>query len=608
MAPENLENMVSVEGLDAYTSVDDIDEVEDYEGQEESEETFSETTPPEKIAKWIRESGEDMKHGSDILATTMDLPPVNRVKPENFIKALHIVFSEYGINKIPDEITEAILQREFESFEFLVPARVKHLQPRHVEINTFPEISTLTIRGAEPVDGNDGSIEVFFDFRIQPGKYLPDGSIDFREINRFPQACEDECVFRVYQPTPGSPGTDAYGLPIAPKPGSPFPVKPGDGLREENGYDEERKEHYKDYFCKKAGIIVCEFEGPADPQNIRAISIKNEIVVKDIDFTTGSLKGQAGELRCKANVLVEGDIRGHFSVVIDGALNVKGAVEGATVDATGPVVAAFVRNFLRSGNDMEIGSARNATLVASQTAKIKRELAECQIKAPYILFQPHGNPEIMIGRTIAEADMVKGGPLNVRNIFEIEIGKRLFETLAQLQRQYCELEEEEVRTAASLRDRGAVMGRKLKLASSILDDEQKKFIPVIKQFATMILLGKIPIGKIKERVLNFEQSYGADFRSIVRHLKLMVDIQEHLTEITEQKDLLAKQKEQVEAAIAELSVDIKGRLASAGQVIVRCDGREKRWSLKNANIKNFHIVMKYDPKRGPYFIDKDGNE
>jgi len=603
MPQEKLEDELVLDDLDSYTSIDDIDD-EEFD-DEELEEAFSESTPPEKIAKWILESAEPLKYGSDILAVTMDLPSINRVNPENFFSALEAVLRDFAIKKLPEEVQNSILKREFDNFEFIAPAREKHLQPRQVEISTFPEISTLTVRGVEPSDGNDGSIEVFFDFHVHPGKYLPDGSIDFTEINRFPQVGQGDCVFRIYQPTPGSEGTDAYGLPIAPKAGVAFPVKPGEGFNVENGYDEERKEHFQDFFCKKAGIVVCEFEGPPDPANIRAISIKNEIVVKDIDFTTGSLKGQAGELRCKANVMVEGDIRGHFSVVIDGALNVKGAVEGATVDATGPVVASFVRNFLRSGSHMEIGSARNATLIASETATVKRELAECQIKSPLVVFDPHGSPEVMVGRTSVEADIIKGGPLNVRNIFEMEIGKRLFETKAQLERQYAEMEEETSRVAANLRDRGAVMGQKLKLASTILSEEQKKFIPVLKQFATMILLGKIPISKIRDRVTSFEKNYGADFRGIVKNLKLMVDIQERLTEISEKKELLVTQKDQVEAAINGLEVDISGRLASAGQVIIRCEGREKKISLKNATSENFHLIMKYDPKNGPYFVNKE---
>ncbi len=149
------------------------------------------------------------------------------------------------------------------------------------------------------------------------------------------------------------------------------------------------------------------------------------------------------------------------------------------------------------------------------------------------------------------------------------------------------------------------MGQKLKLACSILSDEQKKFIPVIKQFATMILLGKIPIGKIKDRVKKFEDSYGADFRGIIKHLKLMVEIQEKYSDITEKKESLLNQKEQIEAAINGLMVDIKGRMASAGQVIIRCDGREKKFILKNASAENFHVIMRYDPQNGPYFINKD---
>jgi len=560
---------------------------------------------PIEAAQWIQESIEEIKFGSDTIALAMDLPSGARIGPQNLVKAMEVVLRGYFV-QIPEDVSSRIMAGEQDVFKFMAPAKERHLKPRQVEINTMPGISTLTIRGCEPVDGEDGFIRLFFDFKIRPGRLLPDGSMDFREVNRFPQASKDQLVFRVYEPTNGVEGTDVMGFPIRAKAGKPSLVKIGDRFYSKDSVDTETNRRIWDYYAEKAGIIICEFQGTPCEENLKKISVKNEIKVKDIDFNTGNFKGRNKEIRCKADLVVEGDIRGCFAVVIDGSLVVQGGVEGETVDATGPVVVSFARNFIRSGSDMEVGSARKATLIAKNRLWIKREISEGVVKADVLVIKPQGSNEILVGRADIEANYINASLINVRNRMEIDVGKGLFQLYSQLKAQERDLATEIERKKDALKNRGAVFGQKMKLAQSLLGEEEQPLIPVLKQFATMILLGSVGIEKLKSKMAALEEKIGFDLHILIRQLKLMLEVQEELSELKEKIALLGEQIGKTEKAIDGLSVEMRGKMTESGEIILRCNGYEKIVTPGEVEGKPFQLLMKYDSSKGPQFSLEKG--
>ncbi len=555
---------------------------------------------PIELAQWIKESIEEVKFGSDIIAIAMDIPSGSRVGVQNLLKAIEMVLRDYFV-QIPKEVASHIMAGEQEVFSFVAPAKEMHLKPRQVEINTMPGISTLTIRGCEPVDGHDGYARLYFDFKVQPGRLLPDGTMDFREVNRFPQASKDQLLIKIYEPSSGTEGTDVMGFPIRTKAGKPAPVKVKDGFYSKDEVDPETSRRTWDYFAQKAGIIICDFEGAPAEENLRKVSIKNEVRVKDIDFNTGNFKGASNEIRCKADLVVEGDIRGCFAVVIDGSLIVQGGVEGETVDATGPVVVSFARNFIRSGSDMEVGSARKATLIAKKRLRVKREISEGIVKADILEIKPDGSNEILVGKAEIEANQIVASLINVRNSVDIEMGKKLFQLYSQLKAQQRDIAGDIERKKDSLKNRGAVFGQKMKLAQSILSEEDQPLIPVLKQFATMILLGSVSIEKLQARMGSLDEKIGFDLHILTKQLKLMLDIQKELSGLKEKLALLGEQISRTEKAINELSVEMTGRMTDSGQIILKCNGYEKKILPGDLDRKSFRILMRYDSAKGPVF-------
>ncbi len=558
-------------------------------------------SPKEDVVSWIKDTIDEVHIGPGIMKVAMDLPPVTRVPPEVLTKALEEILSEYYI-KIPPEVKQSLLSGYVEELTFLAPGKEKHLRPRTVLINTAPEISTLLIKGEPPVDGLDGSIEVFFDFAMKPGRILPDGSIDFREINKFPQARAGECLVRVYEPTQGLDGTDVHGWKIAPEPGAPHPIEIGEGLSVTQGYDDETKRHYKDFFSEKPGIIVYDFKGK-EPRasDIIKLSVQNHIVVKDVDFSTGNLSGAGNELRCAADVVVQGDIKGNFAVVIDGLLEVKGAVEGETVDVSGPIMASFVRSSIRSGKHIEIGAARNARVTAQTSILVKREVADCRLTAPEVRFLPSG-ARIMCGQAEIYARSITAEGLMVRNVLRIYLGEDLFTQLKEVDRQEEDLKRQADAYAASLKDSAAVMGQKLKIAVRTCPPERKQVLHAIKQLTAMILTGEMSVEKAKKRVELILARHCSEIKGLMKQLLRMVKLKELRDGCQEGLQEVISQKEAIIADILQMKVEIKGALSRSGQVIITCDRHEKRYTpSRTGGTELLELSIGYDLENG--FVD-----
>ena len=286
----------------------------------------------EDIAALILSTLEELRtDGGYCLKVSMDLPPMSRVENDKLLDGIDAILRQYNI-EIPPDIRKELQTKTQCEVVFLAPSLHDGLRPRTVAINTNAEVRSLFIRGEAPIDGKDSRIEVHFDYSEKPGRLLPDGTIDFRNINKFPQAKEGQILLSVYEPTQGTPGTDVEGGRIPPKTGNEYSVDAGEGIKTEKRYDDEEKRYFTAYIAERPGIVICTFEGGVhDAEHLRQIEIRNKITVKNIDFSTGNIGDTAEEVRCVADVTVEGDIKGSFAVIIDGNLEVKGAVEGEKV-------------------------------------------------------------------------------------------------------------------------------------------------------------------------------------------------------------------------------------------------------------------------------------
>lgn len=560
----------------------------------------------QEIVEWIRDGIDEERDGSDIMRVVMDIPSARRISGNKSAAALKEMLSEYSI-ELPSDVMDSIEAGTVADFNFAAPAREKYLRSRNVFINTAPEICTLMISGEEPVDGIPGSIKVYYDFSIKSGKLFADGSIDFREINMFPQAKKEVLLLRIFEPTSGVAGTDVYGCRVSPRSGDTVHVELGENVRVEKGYDEEQKRNYTDLTAANAGIIVTDFGGDTPlPENIKGISIQNRLELEDIDFTTGNVSGNGGELRCIADVSVKGDIRGAFSVLIEGTLKVKGTVEGKRIDASGEVIAHLIRSTIRSGKFITTVSAVNAKLIARDYVRIGREFTHCTIKAPYVIFEGERGGKVLCGRADISTDKLEARDVELRNQLEIILGEKLLAQWDALKISKEKFENMLETEDTNLKTRAHVFGEKMQITHSVLPDNMRKIIIGIKKQAAGILSGSLKPDTASVTQDKLSGSLGAEFSPMLDQLKRMIKVQQKREEIILKLHSIKEQIDVILDSLRKITVEIHGNINPKGQIIIMCGSSEKKWTGEGTAGSRLSISLGYDPQRGLY--DKEGME
>ncbi len=563
------------------------------------EENISEAVSIEEIADDILDSMEESRFGSDIILVIADLPPIRIVAPEDMAQALALVLGRYYI-KIPADIYSQIEKGDFSELTFFAPAREEKLRPRTVIINTSPQVRTLMIQGEAPEDGIEGDLELFFDFSPKPGKIFPDGTIDFRCINKFPQAKKGERLARIYEPTPGLPGTDVNGLPIKPEPGPPFPVELGEGLLLKQDFDKERNRHCQDVFAKDNGIIITRFaEGTREATNLRALSVQNKLVVRDIDFTTGNLGDGNNEFRCSADVVVNGDIRGNFSAIIDGNLEVRGAVEGQHIDVTESVQASFIRTSVRAGKNIEVGAARGAHLESAQDIIVSREIQQCRIHADSVIMEPSGTSQIFVGHLYIKANQVHMASVDLRNHIDIELGQELFDAKYRLEKRKKELEALTNTSTNTIKDQVISIGERLKDIQHSADNKGIQSIIALRHFLAAILKGTIKAEKAHRSLADWMKEAPNYLHSTGRRASKVVILKEEQEDLALELQKVNEEHQKIMERLGKIMIKIRGSLAPSAILHLRCGEFERKWNNGTADSTTpINIELAFDPARG----------
>ena len=228
--------------------------------------------------------------------------------------------------------------------------------------------------GRNPVNGENGRTKFHFktDFEIKP-KILPDGSVDYRDLQLAQNVTVGQVVAERIPPTEGEPGMDIIGKEIPSKAGVPALLRAG------------KNTEFRD---EKEMILVSEVDGSVK------LHQGNRVVVDTVFRVEGDVDFSTGDLDVIGDVNVGGNIISGFSVKATGNVVVNGIVEDAVVEAGGDVlvrrgfvgagkgrisaggkvVIKFISNqTVHDGDDIQIGEeAFHATLIAGKSIVINR--------------------------------------------------------------------------------------------------------------------------------------------------------------------------------------------------------------------------------------------
>lgn len=223
--------------------------------------------------------------------------------------------------------------------------------------------TTVIALGLLPVKGSDAWLRFAIEVGPLPGKVMGNGEIDYRERNMFIGVNKDQLIAVRVPPSPGSPGRDIFGAPVAQTPGKDLALK----VTDDASFDPESGE----IRASRAGVLSMVSEG-----SVKVCS--RQIISRDVDFTTGNIVSRdALEIR--------GSVRPKFRVNALGDILIRGNIEKAQIRSDSNVVvkAGMVGDHavIRSRGDVDIQFLENGRIFAGGSILVRRSGYYCRMHA-----------------------------------------------------------------------------------------------------------------------------------------------------------------------------------------------------------------------------------
>ncbi|MDI6799712.1 MAG: FapA family protein [Actinomycetota bacterium] len=207
----------------------------------------------------------------------------------------------------------------------------------------------LLAQGVPPIDGENASVEYLFERGPHKKELIENPEnlrIDFREINEIINVTKDEPLAKKTPPTPGVPGVSVFGEGILQKAGKDRRIPIGQNVYTVEDEDGETA------FAKIDGTP----------------HIKDgKITVLPIYQTSGDVDFSVGNIDFIGSVVIRGWVRDGFSVKAKGSIEVRGGVEGATLEAEeaiiiGAGVQSHSKGIVKAGGDVTAKYISNAII------------------------------------------------------------------------------------------------------------------------------------------------------------------------------------------------------------------------------------------------------
>jgi uncharacterized protein (DUF342 family) len=145
----------------------------------------------------------------------------------------------------------------------------------------------LVAEGTYPVDGTDGSLELFFNVKKdRKPVVLEDGKVDFRNLNLIESVKKGQKLCKAIPPLPGEEGKTVTGEVIAPKEGKPVKLPMGRNIE----------------ITEESDILIASIDGQVSYLNGRINVYPLYEVSCDVDNSTGNIEF-VGNVIIRGNVL-----------------------------------------------------------------------------------------------------------------------------------------------------------------------------------------------------------------------------------------------------------------------------------------------------------------
>lgn len=340
--------------------------------------------------------------------------------------------------------------------------------------------------GSLAVDGEDGSIEFFFDTKSDKPKptISEEGEVDFRELNLFQTVKKGAPLAKKIPVKPGQPGKTVYGTEIIPKQGRdvPFP----NGLNTQAAKDDPN-------------LLVALIDGQPRMQNNRVNVVPILDIPGDVDFSTGNINF-TGSVNIKGNVI------SGFTVKAMGDVYVGGCIEMATIECGGTLtvkagIVGMENALIMCRGNVNAKFIDKATVYADGDITVDESIMYSQVSSSSSIVLAGKKGFIMGGVTRASKSLKcnqLGTPTQTPTLVEVGGSPSLRAELAKIETEIQSAEENTTMQSKSLES--VERKRQSKSMDAQLSEEQKERVMIMSR-ERFALLSKLRAFKEKKEDL-----------------------------------------------------------------------------------------------------------
>lgn len=306
----------------------------------------------------------------------------------------------------------------------------------------------IIAKGTPPRHGTDARIEYFFNTDVSARPTLnEDGSVDFFNLNTISHCKEGDVLAQLYPEDRGEYGYSVFGERIRPRDVKRLTLRYGHNI------------NISEDLC----VLTAATSGHVSLVEGK-VFVSNVYEVENVDNSTGNITYDG-------SVLVNGNVCTNFSVKASGNIEVKGVVEGATLEAGGDVIIT------RGMNGMAKGVLKADGNVISKFIENSRISAGGYVSTNSILHsEVSAGTEILVGGKkgfitggrVSAASLIKvktlGSPMGADTIVEVGTDPRVKVRIQQLQKEMTEFrkEQEQIHPVMAAMKEKMVQGIKLR--------------------------------------------------------------------------------------------------------------------------------------------------
>ncbi len=347
--------------------------------------------------------------------------------------------------------------------------------------------------GLESVKGKDGTVKFYFktDVELKP-KVLPDGSVDYRDLQLAQNAAKDQVLAERIPPTTGTPGKNIIGEEVPAEPGSAAFLMAG------------KNTDFKD---EAQNVLVSQVDG-----NVK-LRTGNKVVVDTVFNVEHNVDFSTGDLDVTGDVYINGNVLSSFKVKATGNVVVNGLVEDAEINAGGDVLVR--RGFIGTGKGIINAQGKvvvkfvdNQTINAGTEIHIGEEAFHSKLTAGKAIIMVKGFGKLVGGEAHAgefiEVNTI-GSELHVRTNVSIAMGNDLTGEVDLIDDEVSRLKErlEEVTQR--------MMGLVDRVPESELTNGQKRFLRSLENSSEVINSKIIKLieekKSMEDNILNMKKTY-----------------------------------------------------------------------------------------------------